>query len=156
MLPGRTTPTLVAGIIEWDNIDVPDLTPFIDIANELVTERCAITSGTPPVNIYGYTDYRLELIERWLAAHFYAVRDPRATQEGVGPLTENYQSRVDLGLNSSTYGQQVMRLDTSGSLAILNNAANKYAKVPVAILTGVKIGVTALGIPYRPRRWWWD
>ncbi len=105
----RTTPTLVAGIIEVDpNID---LTPFIFPANELVTQL--LTSA-------GFTPERLELIERYLAAHFYTLRDPRPTSEQAGSVGTSYQNRVDLYLCTSHYGQMAIILDTSGALSQLN------------------------------------
>lgn len=107
----RTTSVLVGGIIEVDsNID---LSPFIEVANELVTEVCDSDLG----------DTRLEKIERYLAAHFYTLRDPRTTSERAGPVGASFQSKVDLFLESSHYGQMAMVLDTSGGLANLNATA---------------------------------
>ncbi len=105
----RTTSVDVAAIIEVD-VSI-NLDPFILVANELVTEVCG---GA------GYTDARLELIERWLAAHFYTNRDPRPVSENAGPVGTTYQSAVDLNLNTSHYGQTAMLLDTAGGLATLN------------------------------------
>lgn len=108
----RTTSTLVAGVIE---VDVTiDLEPFITTANELVTEICV---GQ------GHSDTRLELIERWLSAHFYTIRDPRRTSEKAGPVSEDYQSNVGFNLANSHYGQQAIFLDTSGRLAAFNHRA---------------------------------
>lgn len=112
----RTTSVLVGGIIEVDASI--DLTPFITIANALVTEVCDDSS---------YTEERLELIERWLAAHFYTIRDPRPTSEKAGPVSVNYQSAVDLRLATSHYGQTAMMLDTAGGLALLNKSPAKRA-----------------------------
>jgi hypothetical protein len=108
----RTSAALVAGIIEVD--PSIDLTPFIVAANELVTEVCGAS---------GYTEERLELIERWLAAHFYAQRDARAQSEKAGSVGADYQSKVDLYLANTHYGQQAMLLDTKGGLASLNRQA---------------------------------
>src|SRR5512145_1460222 len=105
----RTTSVNVASIIEVD-VSI-DLAPFISVANELVTEKCVAS---------GYTDERLELIERWLAAHFYCTRDPRPTREQAGPVSQSLQSVVDLGLNNSHYGQTAMLLDSAGNLRNLN------------------------------------
>lgn len=129
--PGRTTPDKVKSIIDVDirlinqravNVDLLD---FIDPANELITEICL------PV---GYTDERLELIERWLSAHFYTVLSPRANRERVSSLQAQYQSKVDLGFDTSHYGQTAMRLDTNGGLARLNALIKKgLGHVNVAI-----------------------
>lgn len=110
----RTDATNVAKVIEVD--EEIDLTPFIDTANELVTEMCTGDNGPDPV----YSANRLELIERWLAAHFYAIRDMRPANEKAGPVGVAYQHEVDLNLANTMYGQQAMVLDTNGGLATLN------------------------------------
>jgi len=120
----RTSKTNVEAIIELDPEVVPDdaaLLPFITIANELVTESC--TGDNAPST--AYTDERLELIERWLTAHFYTNRDPRAANEKIGPIGNAFQSKVDLGFDTSHYGQSAIRLDTNGGLAKLNNDMKK-------------------------------
>jgi len=122
-MANRTTPTLVEGIIEVDA--AIDLDPFITIANQLVTELCTDS---------GYTAVRLELIERWLSAHFYTNRDMRAFQEKAGPVSETMQSRVDLGFDTSHYGQTAMRMDTDGNLAKLNEDIKKGKSPSVSVL----------------------
>ncbi len=107
----RTTASLVEGIIEVDS-DIT-LTPFITIANLMVTECCTDLA-------VDYTAAHLIEIETWLAAHFYTVRDMRAERERAGTVEEKKQSRVDLGFNSSHYGQMAMRIDFHGGLASLN------------------------------------
>jgi len=110
----RTTSELVAAIIEVD-VNIP-LDPFISVANELVTEICVPA---------GYGADRLELIERWLSAHFYTNRDPRPTREEAGPVSASYQSKLALNLGTSHYGQTAMMLDTAGGLAQLSSAQQK-------------------------------
>jgi hypothetical protein len=124
----RTTAAEIKLIIDVDDANIPDLTPFITVANELVTELCVDS---------GYTATRLNLIETWLAAHFYAIRDPRTTSEKAGSVSANYQSKVDLNLSLTHYGQQAMLLDTDGNLAALN----------ASVVNGGKrtVGVTWLG-----------
>lgn len=128
----RTDSQKVAGIIEVD----PEigLDPFIETASALVDEVEKEADHSAD---------RLELIERWLSAHFYAMRDPRATQERAGPVAQTLQSRVDLNLANSHYGQQAMVLDTSGVLAALNQKALKGR---------TKISVSWLGSPHPKRR----
>ena len=69
--------------------------------------------------------YILELIETWLSAHFYATRDPRPVDEKAGSVSQQNQSKVDLGFNNSHYGQDAMTVDTSGWLGRLNNKIKK-------------------------------
>lgn len=104
----RTTATAVGLIIEVDA--AISLDPFIEVASALVDDACSGAS---------YSAEKLERIERWLSAHFYTVRDPRAESEKAGAVSAKYQSKVDIGLNSSHYGQMAMRLDTNGGLAKL-------------------------------------
>lgn len=108
-LPGRTTASLVRAINGEIGTDA-DLDPFIDVANELVTELCTAS---------GYSDARLEKIERWLAAHFFCVDEPRNTRERVGGIAVSPQGKVDLLFDNSLYGQHAKLLDTAGNLAAL-------------------------------------
>ncbi len=111
----RVTAAEVGGIIEWDSDSTKSayisMTPFIAAANGLVTELCSDSD---------YTSTRLVQIELWLSAHFYTVRDMRAEMEKAGSVTQKLQSKVDLGFDTSHYGQMAMRLDTDGNLAALN------------------------------------
>jgi len=106
----RTTPSAVAAIIETE--PGISLDPFIETANALVTEILV------PL---GYDDTRLELIERWLSAHFYAIRDQRRLREIVSGIGETFQTKVGLYLNLTIYGQQAQVLDTKGGLRSLND-----------------------------------
>jgi len=119
----RTTAVLVATIIEVEADK--DISAFILTANELVTECCA--------SVTSYSDDRLELIERYLSAHFYTHYDPMETVEKAATLTAWYQNAVDLGFDSSHYGQTAMRLDTSGGLAAINEQMKKGKRAGVGI-----------------------
>jgi hypothetical protein len=131
----RTTDELVGGVIEVD-ASIP-LLPFITIANELVTECCTGTKGPTPE----YEPSRLEIIETWLAAHFYEVRDKRASAERAGSVSQNFDREVALNLNNSQWGQTAMLLDTNGGLAALSKDIEKGRKRVV--------GVTWLGTSHR-------
>jgi len=107
------TPTeaQVKAIISVDTVGWPDITPFISAADDLVVELCSDS---------GYDDAKMTLISTWLSAHFYTVADPRTTDEKAGSVGESFQSSVDLGFDTSHYGQMAMRIDTAGNLAALN------------------------------------
>jgi hypothetical protein len=88
------------------------LTPFITAANELVTELCTDS---------GYTDTRLALIEGWLSAHFYLIRDQAVASENArGGIGVTYQYKIGLMLAQTKQGQTAMMLDTAGNLAALS------------------------------------
>lgn len=130
----RTTAIAVQGILE----DSPtlSLTPFMEAAYYLVTKCCA--TQTQADGTAWYTDEDLELIERWLSAHFYHVAVTRADAERAGSVGQSLRSRVDLKLNLTHYGQQAMILDVAGGLTTLNEQG-KITVVPA---------VTWVGTPY--------
>lgn len=103
----RTTAEAVEKIIKVKTGD--DLTPFIETANSMVTDLCTDS---------GYSDEKLELIERWLSAHYYATYKPRTIQESVEGVAEQFEGRTQVGLGNSRYGQQAMVLDYKGNLKI--------------------------------------
>jgi len=107
----RTTASQVELVVEVDA--AIDLEAFIAAANEIVTEVCV------PLE---YSDTRLELIERWLSAHFYKIRDQAVASEKAGPVAESFQHKVDLLLMQTKEGQMAMLLDTKGGLARLQKA----------------------------------
>lgn len=122
----RTSAANVRKIVETDSSI--DLDAFIEVANELVTEVCADA---------GYTDSRMELIERYLAAHFYRVRDPMAGNESAGGVSVSYQHSGGMQLQLTREGQQVLILDTAGGFATLQAAAGRIRR---------SVGVTHLGV----------
>lgn len=81
----------------------------IDTAHYLVEDHC---SG------YGYEEDRLILLEKWLAAHLYAVLSPQLRSETIGPISESYViGQLGKGFDSTMYGQQALRLDVSRGLS---------------------------------------
>lgn len=104
----RTTETLIREIIEIDS-SVTTLTPFMNIAHQMVEKHCS-----------GIDEAEATLVETWLAAHFITIRDMREAQEKASEVSTNYQYKIDLGLNSSMYGQTAMNIDSTGGLARWN------------------------------------
>jgi len=96
------------------------LTAFITAANILVTKVLGDS---------GLDADHLKEIERWLAAHFFCVRDPRAAAKGVSNSSVTFQGKTDLGLKHTSYGQQVLILDTTGKLAELGKQRAQFAVV---------------------------
>ena len=106
----RVTADEVKEIIEVDT-SITDITPFITVANQLVTSQCTDSSLTVVI---------LKEIERWLAAQFVAIRDMRRSSEKAGSVSENFQHSLGLNLQVTMYGQQACMLDTSGALLALS------------------------------------
>ena len=108
----RTTAAEVQAIVEVDS--TISLTPFITVANAIVTKHCVDT---------GFTVAELTLIETYLAAFFYRIRDKAATSEAApGGASQSIQHVEALGFDANEYGQMAKRLDWSGALASLDNS----------------------------------
>ena len=104
----RVTQGEVEAIIDTD---VEDLLPFIAIADALVTDK---------LTGQGIGTAMLKEITRWLAAHFVAIRDPRVKQDKTAEASATFfLGKEGEGLKATPYGQQVLALDTSGTLANL-------------------------------------
>jgi hypothetical protein len=118
----RVTSAEVQEIIEVDS--TISLTPFITVANLMVTKHCVDTT---------FTADELKEIERWLSAFLYAVRDPRTTSEGAEGVSVSYQKSSSLGLDVNEYGQMAKRLDWSGALAALDNSTKNGLRRSVTL-----------------------
>lgn len=121
----RTTVSAVIKILDPDGIE--DMVGQIDdeelnidyaleAANAQVTDLCTDS---------GYSDARLELIERWLAAHYASVSLPKTKQEAAKGLTETYEGQTKMGLDFTRYGQQAKGFDYKGNLAVLDVPGGK-------------------------------
>ena len=121
----RTTASAVRAICAEVDATTTDaqIAPFIETANSLVTEL---------VGALIVDSARLELIERWLSAHFYSVMNPKATQEKVGAVGESFAVTVGMHLNETAYGQQVLILDTTGRFSNMQRVATTGIKRPKA------------------------
>lgn len=89
-----------------------DLAPFILAAN-------ALTDWVASQDDDGVLSAALlKEIERWLSAHFYAVRDDkmRMTSRATGPVSASFGGKMEMGLSATLYGQQAIALDISGAL----------------------------------------
>lgn len=117
-MPTRTTAVLMAGHLALDD-EVP-ADPAIETASALVDEVCATVTLADGVTLR-YDAVRLELIERWLACHFYCIMLPinQTASARIG-VNKTIETKVDLGFNVTRYGQMAMRLDTAGGLAALD------------------------------------
>jgi hypothetical protein len=103
----RTTDAAVKEVIETPR----NTLPFIATAAVLV-ERYAQTTGV------GVDETTLERIECYWAAHLVALTEPRATRRTLGETTVEYrQGTLGSGLMSTFFGQTVVALDPTGSLA---------------------------------------
>lgn len=123
-----TTPSAVQSILGRHYDRSTDLTPFIETAAR-ITQRVASKDAGAEL-----TSVDLELIERWLAAHFYAQADPILQSTSVGKSGGVFEGKTDMGLKNTRYGLQALALDASGYLTKISNGV-------------VKVGMKWLGKP---------
>ena len=136
MLPGRTTDAAVRSLLLSDvDSTVADLSPWIDIANNVTTRVC----GNEPL----YTATDLEQIERCLSAHFYSISDPRTRAEGVAGISATYEGQTGFFLNATRFGQMAMTIDTEGWLSTMSKLMQEGKRRR-------KLGVLWLGNPKSP------
>lgn len=112
----RTLSASVQAILggHYDSDAATDLTPFIATANALTDQVDACDTD----NVLDATE--LELIERYLAAHFYAHSDQIAKSRTTGDASISFQGTTGKGLDSTQYGQSAMLLDETGCLSKKN------------------------------------
>lgn len=127
-----TTPALVRGIVKVRTEVCPDdaaLQVFIDVAHNMVRRVCLSS---------GYDDETLEIIERHLAAHGYAVRDRtlQRTSQAAGGVSDSFTLGLGEGLRSTQYGREAMFLDTGGNLAAADRRAASTVPKPGAVFLG--------------------
>lgn len=103
----RTSVSEVKNIIPT-NLSDSEIQSYIDTATALVDASLA---GK-------LSDTILEQIEKWLTAHLISTTRLRQLKSGkAGPASAEYFGKDGMGLNSSTYGQQAIFLDSTGTLA---------------------------------------
>jgi hypothetical protein len=114
----RTTSNAVKSILleDYDSEAEPSLTPFIDTANALTSRLATKAAASGEI----LTTAELELVERWLAAHFYVVSDSKYAENTTADAEAVYQGKTEMGLEASTYGQQALALDWTGVLVALS------------------------------------
>lgn len=88
-----------------------DVTGYLQDANTLVTELLGSSS---------LSSYRLDMITKYLAAHFYTLAEHEGGifEEKIGESSEKRGSTFTLGqgLKLTRFGQMVMSFDTTGTL----------------------------------------
>lgn len=122
----RTTSELVEGIL-LDNygpdecLDYPDLHPFVIAASSLVDDvvECAAAKGIT------LSDSKLEVLERWLGAHFYQQSDRGIKFKKTQDASNRYDGETKMYLESTMYGQMAVTLDPSGCLAAIADGERK-------------------------------
>jgi hypothetical protein len=123
----RVTATEVKELISTSET----ITAHINTANVLVTEKLG---GNATM-----TADHLKEIERWMSAHFVAVSIERqAGKERIGNTAVEYAGFNTTGLQGlglTTYGQQAMMLDTTGTLSQLGKRRARIDTIDAVDMT---------------------
>ena len=118
----RTSSTVVQTLLAGNyGPQGASLQPPIDTAANLVDKIAAADSGGQ------LDDSSLELIERYLAAHFYGHLDQMLQSKSTGGAGGSFMGRTDLGFDGTLYGQTAKRLDVTGYLVNLDLAQRPKA-----------------------------
>lgn len=118
-VPARTTIVAVKNILapgkDYDDRREPTLTGFVATASAIVDRvvACAAADGVTLNSI------EQELIERWLAAHYYKCSDRQYASKNTAGAGASFTGQYAMGLKATLYGQCAMDLDPSGCLAAL-------------------------------------
>jgi hypothetical protein len=102
-----------------------DLSVFIENAVILVDEYLLDKSLSNTI---------LRLIAKNLSAHFALLKEGQIKSETIGPTSTTFNITTGLGLKSTTFGQQAMFLDSSKTLAKLDDPNRKINKPTFEVL----------------------
>jgi len=91
------------------------LSPFIIVANRIVTKICISDS---------YESFDLELIERYLSAHFYACSERQHSSERADVVQRSFTGTMEKGLDFTQFGQMAKRLAWEGELTALDSGSS--------------------------------
>lgn len=124
----RTTDVLVKKVLapgrDYDTVNNPSLQPFIEAASSVVDDvvTCATRKGKT------LTSTKLELIERWLAAHLYQMSDEGYTSRSTMSASGSFQGQTGMYLEATMYGQTAITLDPTGCLVAIAKGARPTAR----------------------------
>ena len=110
----RTTEAAVKGILlrDYDSVNLPSLTPFIDTATLIVDGISTYATNNGPA----VSAAQLEIVERWLSAHFFKMSDRPYKQKSTAGSSASFDGNTGMGFDATLYGQMAKRLDPTGYL----------------------------------------
>lgn len=122
----RTSSAAVQALLLRNYDGSSSLTPFIDTASSLIDQ--VVTMAAAKVSPITVTSVQAELLERWMAAHFYACQDALYTSRSTMGGSGSFQvGQPDEGFGATEYGRQAMAMDYSGSLKQLSKKKRAVA-----------------------------
>ena len=117
----RTSASDIMEILPDDSVLTDSaIEAFIEIASSMVDDLDSTLLNAD----------RLKEIERFLTAHLISVtRDRQGLKEAIGEANITYTGYFGIGLKSTTYGQIVTQLDTTGALLALGRRTIKIVAI---------------------------
>jgi len=113
------TPDEVQSIMKTNLLTDDQIDPYIKSSHLFILR---VFSGDATLSLGTLSE-----IEKWFTAHMIAtIHDRPASRERVGEAEISYADKYADGLASTTYGQMVMMLDTTG---LLIKAGKKKASI---------------------------
>lgn len=108
---------------DYDNVNCPDLTPYIKWADIVANKvyACSVQKGSP------YDAATMLAIREWLSAHAYAMSDRVYTQRSTLRASGSFGGRLDKYLEFTPYGQNAKLLDDLGCLEALGKTKSVSA-----------------------------
>ena len=108
-MAARVVYTDIQAILDETDLTESQIAPYIVSANIMVNN--VLGTGTTDI---------LKEIERWLTAHMIVItRERQAIKEGAEGANIEYTGKFGDALNSTSYGQMVLQLDSTGAMAAL-------------------------------------
>ncbi len=107
----------------YDSAAAPSLTPFITPATLLVDRIHKYDTNSL------LDDASLAEIEKYLAAHFYALQDQILQSKGTNRASGSFQGQTGKGLDGTQYGQMAKVLDETGYLARMDQPQRPKASL---------------------------
>lgn len=113
----RTTSAAVIAVLgrDYDTVNNWSLSPYIEAANGLINQLINLaTANSRPIP----TSTQAELLERWLAAHYYTKADPTYSSKSTSGASGSF---IRGKTEPEPYKDVVLGLDPSGILNALLN-----------------------------------
>jgi hypothetical protein len=96
-------------VLDIMDTNLTDVNAFITVADIMIDDKLV---GK------GQSDELLKEIARWLSAHFATIKAPVLIEDKIGSSVQKKNvGDLGKGLEATTYGQQVLLLDSTGTLA---------------------------------------
>jgi len=129
-MPTRTNSINVKAVLgtEYDTVNSPDLTPFIQTASAIVDQIVLLDVAS----LLGSS--LQEIVERWLSAHFYQIMDPGYKSRSTGGASGSLNGETGQTFKCTRYGQQACALDLTGWLARRDKEVEEGSRRKVQLL----------------------